>query len=152
MSVLHFPSHKCYLYRLTHKFHVLQFLSKDEYIKGIGVYESIIRALATHNDEARDEESRAELWDDLTLPWCNSCSSIGGLKSYLGKPADYLSAPTAKLKQWTRLHEPCTFSEKLNTLNNRYCSCGYFRIQVIAILSDGSLLHKRSTYALNLFC
>jgi len=47
--------------RLTHKFHVLQFLSKDEYIKGIGVYESIIRELATHNDEARDEESRAEL-------------------------------------------------------------------------------------------
>jgi aminoacylase len=49
------------MYLLTHKFHLLQFLSKDEYIKGIGIYESIIRALATHNDETRDEESRAEL-------------------------------------------------------------------------------------------
>ncbi|KAL6661139.1 hypothetical protein ACP70R_000523 [Stipagrostis hirtigluma subsp. patula] len=38
-----------------------QFLSKDEYLKGIGIYESIIRALASHKDGARDDESRAEL-------------------------------------------------------------------------------------------
>ncbi|GJN15763.1 hypothetical protein PR202_gb02702 [Eleusine coracana subsp. coracana] len=38
-----------------------EFLSKDEYIKGIGIYEFVIRALATHNDDARDDESRAEL-------------------------------------------------------------------------------------------
>ncbi|GJN03954.1 hypothetical protein PR202_ga21455 [Eleusine coracana subsp. coracana] len=38
-----------------------EFLSKDEYIKGIGIYESVIKALATHKDDARDDESRAEL-------------------------------------------------------------------------------------------
>ncbi|KAL6661141.1 hypothetical protein ACP70R_000525 [Stipagrostis hirtigluma subsp. patula] len=38
-----------------------EFLSKDEYLKGIGIYESVIRALATHKDVARDDESRAEL-------------------------------------------------------------------------------------------
>ncbi|EMS60311.1 Aminoacylase-1 [Triticum urartu] len=38
-----------------------EFLSKDEYLKGIGIYESIIKALATHKDDGIDEESRAEL-------------------------------------------------------------------------------------------
>jgi aminoacylase len=40
---------------------VLQFLTKDEYLKGIGIYESVIRELATHKQDARDDESRAEL-------------------------------------------------------------------------------------------
>jgi aminoacylase len=39
----------------------LQFLSKDEYLKGIGIYEYIIKALATHKDDTIDSESRAEL-------------------------------------------------------------------------------------------
>ncbi|KAL5199400.1 hypothetical protein ABZP36_020603 [Zizania latifolia] len=38
-----------------------EFLSKDEYLKGIGIYESIIKALATHKDNNVDDESRAEL-------------------------------------------------------------------------------------------
>ncbi|KAF7101055.1 hypothetical protein CFC21_102455, partial [Triticum aestivum] len=38
-----------------------EFLSKDEYLKGIGIYESVIKALATHKDDGIDEESRAEL-------------------------------------------------------------------------------------------
>ncbi|CAL5001248.1 unnamed protein product [Urochloa decumbens] len=38
-----------------------EFLHKDEYLKGIGIYESIIRTLATHKDGAKDDESRAEL-------------------------------------------------------------------------------------------
>ncbi|XP_006659580.1 aminoacylase-1 [Oryza brachyantha] len=38
-----------------------EFLSKDEYLKGIGIYESIIRTLATLKDSNVDEESRAEL-------------------------------------------------------------------------------------------
>ncbi|KAL6858987.1 hypothetical protein ACP4OV_017989 [Aristida adscensionis] len=32
-----------------------EFLRKDEYLKGIGIYESIIKALATHKDGAKDE-------------------------------------------------------------------------------------------------
>nr|BAD10058.1 putative aminoacylase [Oryza sativa Japonica Group] len=38
-----------------------EFLSKDEYLKGIGIYESIIRTLATLKDSNVDYESRAEL-------------------------------------------------------------------------------------------
>ncbi|KAL6858989.1 hypothetical protein ACP4OV_017991 [Aristida adscensionis] len=38
-----------------------EFLSKDEYLKGIGIYESVIRALATDKEGAKDDESRAEL-------------------------------------------------------------------------------------------
>lgn len=54
--------------RLTSSlFILLQFLNKDEYIKGIEIYESIIRGLASYNEHAKDEESRAELWDS-TLP------------------------------------------------------------------------------------
>lgn len=54
--------------RLTSSlFILLQFLNKDEYIKGVEIYESIIRGLASYNEHAKDEESRAELWDS-TLP------------------------------------------------------------------------------------
>ncbi|OAY70715.1 Aminoacylase-1 [Ananas comosus] len=38
-----------------------EFLNKDEYIKGIEIYESVIRGLASYNEHAKDEESRAEL-------------------------------------------------------------------------------------------
>uniref|UniRef100_A0A0E0LWS9 N-acyl-aliphatic-L-amino acid amidohydrolase n=1 Tax=Oryza punctata TaxID=4537 RepID=A0A0E0LWS9_ORYPU len=38
-----------------------EFLSKDEYLKGIGIYKSIIRTLATLKDSNVDDESRAEL-------------------------------------------------------------------------------------------
>jgi len=38
-----------------------EFLHKDEYLKGIGIYEYIIKALATHKDSVKDDESRAEL-------------------------------------------------------------------------------------------
>uniref|UniRef100_A0A0E0CEQ0 N-acyl-L-amino-acid amidohydrolase n=1 Tax=Oryza meridionalis TaxID=40149 RepID=A0A0E0CEQ0_9ORYZ len=38
-----------------------EFLSKDEYLTGIGIYESIIRTLATFKDSNVDDESRAEL-------------------------------------------------------------------------------------------
>uniref|UniRef100_A0A0E0CEP8 N-acyl-aliphatic-L-amino acid amidohydrolase n=1 Tax=Oryza meridionalis TaxID=40149 RepID=A0A0E0CEP8_9ORYZ len=38
-----------------------RFLSKDEYLTGIGIYESIIRTLATFKDSNVDDESRAEL-------------------------------------------------------------------------------------------
>lgn len=38
-----------------------EFLNKDEYLKGIGIYESIIRKLASHNNDASDKETRAEL-------------------------------------------------------------------------------------------
>lgn len=38
-----------------------EFLSKDEYLKGIRIYDSVIRALATHKDDTIDDESRAEL-------------------------------------------------------------------------------------------
>ncbi|KAL6858988.1 hypothetical protein ACP4OV_017990 [Aristida adscensionis] len=38
-----------------------EFVSKDEYLKGIGIYESVIAALATLKDGSEDEESRAEL-------------------------------------------------------------------------------------------
>lgn len=41
---------------------MLQFLSKDEYLKGIEIYESIIKELASHNGDTIDEETKAELW------------------------------------------------------------------------------------------
>ncbi|XP_031112387.1 aminoacylase-1-like isoform X1 [Ipomoea triloba] len=38
-----------------------EFLNKDEYLKGIRVYESIIRAYASFVEHTRDDESKAEL-------------------------------------------------------------------------------------------
>ncbi|KAJ6799908.1 aminoacylase-1 precursor [Iris pallida] len=38
-----------------------EFLNKDEYLKGIEVYESIIEAFASYNEHAKDSETRAEL-------------------------------------------------------------------------------------------
>ncbi|XP_008787044.2 aminoacylase-1 isoform X2 [Phoenix dactylifera] len=38
-----------------------EFLNKDEYLKGIEIYESIIKAFASYKGDTKDEESRAEL-------------------------------------------------------------------------------------------
>nr|XP_010932091.1 aminoacylase-1 [Elaeis guineensis] len=38
-----------------------EFLNKHEYLKGIEIYESIIKAFASYKGDAKDEESRAEL-------------------------------------------------------------------------------------------
>lgn len=38
-----------------------EFLNKDEYLKGIDAYESIIKAFASFDDRTRDDESKAEL-------------------------------------------------------------------------------------------
>ncbi|KAK1256526.1 hypothetical protein QJS04_geneDACA001475 [Acorus gramineus] len=38
-----------------------EFLSQDEYLKGIKIYESIIRELASYDERTRNDESRAEL-------------------------------------------------------------------------------------------
>lgn len=38
-----------------------EFLNQDEYLKGINMYESIIKAYASFDDHTRDEASRAEL-------------------------------------------------------------------------------------------
>lgn len=42
-------------------FFTLQFLNKDEYLKGIEIYESIIRAYASYVDHGRSAGSRDEL-------------------------------------------------------------------------------------------
>jgi len=39
----------------------MQFLHKDEYLKGIEIYESIIKAFASFNDHGRDGASKDEL-------------------------------------------------------------------------------------------
>lgn len=39
----------------------LQFLSKDEYLKGIDIYESIISAYASYIGDMKDGASREEL-------------------------------------------------------------------------------------------
>ncbi|XP_020696242.2 aminoacylase-1-like [Dendrobium catenatum] len=38
-----------------------EFLNKEEYLKGIAIYESIIKEFATYSELVEDEESRAEL-------------------------------------------------------------------------------------------
>ncbi|GER54044.1 aminoacylase-1 [Striga asiatica] len=38
-----------------------EFLNKDEYLRGIGVYESIIKVYASYVEPVKDEDSRAEL-------------------------------------------------------------------------------------------
>lgn len=38
-----------------------EFLNKDEYLKGIGIYESVIKAYSSYVGSTTDEESRAEL-------------------------------------------------------------------------------------------
>ncbi|KAL3813949.1 hypothetical protein ACJIZ3_015217 [Penstemon smallii] len=38
-----------------------EFLNKDEYLRGIGIYESIIKAYASYEEPRKDEASRAEL-------------------------------------------------------------------------------------------
>lgn len=43
-------------------FSFTQFLHKDEYLKGIEIYESIIKAYASFNDHVRDGASKDELW------------------------------------------------------------------------------------------
>lgn len=40
---------------------IVQFLNKDEYLRGIGIYESIIKAYASYVEPTKDEASRAEL-------------------------------------------------------------------------------------------
>lgn len=40
----------------------MQFLHKDVYLKGIEIYESIIKAYASFNDHGRDGASKDELW------------------------------------------------------------------------------------------
>lgn len=40
---------------------LLQFLNKDEYLKGIDVYESIIKTYASYIQHQRDDASREEL-------------------------------------------------------------------------------------------
>ncbi|KAL0307611.1 UNVERIFIED_CONTAM: Aminoacylase-1 [Sesamum calycinum] len=38
-----------------------EFLNKNEYLRGIDIYESIIKAYASYAEPAKDEASRAEL-------------------------------------------------------------------------------------------
>lgn len=40
---------------------LLQFLNKDEYLKGIKIYESVVKAYTTYVEPTKDEASRAEL-------------------------------------------------------------------------------------------
>lgn len=47
---------------VIHLLYFLQFLNKDEYLKGIDMYESIIKAFTSFDDHARDDASRSELW------------------------------------------------------------------------------------------
>lgn len=39
----------------------LQFLNQDEYLKGIDMYESIIKAYTSYVDDKKDEASKDEL-------------------------------------------------------------------------------------------
>lgn len=58
----------------------IQFLSQEEYLKGIKIYESIIKAYASYVDDSATDAVKDELWKNwkfsshpsiglLSLPW-----------------------------------------------------------------------------------
>jgi len=99
-----------------------EFLHKDEYLKGIGVYESIIRVLATHKDGAKDDESRAELWGKLDF--ASSCRD-----SY------------CQLEHWN--HE----SRALKCSCLYFCSCG----EMVELQTPSLYIFNKRSYALNIW-
>jgi len=46
----------------------MQYLHKDEYLKGIKVYESIIKAYASFDERLKDGTSKDELWASGVAP------------------------------------------------------------------------------------